>query len=43
MDNFFWSIFEKSGSTEAVLAYLQYNEVLNNEHYKNSWNNIKGK
>lgn len=41
MDNFFWSIFEKSGSIDAIMAYMQYNEVLNNEYNKDSWYNNK--
>ncbi len=35
MDKFFWYVFEKSGSIDALMAYFKYNEVIGNECYKN--------
>ncbi|MGN1318773.1 MAG: hypothetical protein ACI4VF_07115 [Lachnospirales bacterium] len=42
MDNFFWDIFEKSGSIDAIMAYMKYNEVKSCECGEDSWNNNKG-
>lgn len=38
MRNFFWSIFEKSGSIDALMAYFKYNEVVTDECCKNTGN-----
>lgn len=38
MQNFFWSVFEKSGSVDAIMAYIKYNEVIRDENCKNSGN-----
>lgn len=36
MDNFFWYVFEKSGSIDAIMAYMKYNEVTGSGYCKNS-------
>lgn len=38
MENFFWSVFEKSGSIDAIMAYMKYNEVTDNGYCKDSGN-----
>lgn len=42
MNNFFWYVFEKSGSIDAIMAYMKYNEVTDNECFKNKGNYNQG-
>lgn len=43
MNNFFWNIFEKSGSIDAIMAYWKYNEVMEYEYNKDTGYNNKRK
>lgn len=41
MKDFFWNVFEKSGSIDAIMAYFKLNEVIENGFGENKGINYK--